>query len=340
MSDPGPSPQARLIEMMQRFRLPQAVIAATRLGIADHLASGSCTAEDLAARTGTDPRAVAALLLALAGADVLTVDDSGRYALAPLGELLRAERVPSRRAQVLNFAQQYQLWGEGLEYSLRTGRPAFEHVFGRAYFEYLERNPDQAAHWNASMEETAHELFAPLPGIYDFGRFSTVVDVGGGRGTLLATVLRSVPHLRGVLFDRPEVVADAPQVLEAAGVDGRVMVTPGDMFQTVPTGGDAYVLARVLWDWDDRAAGIILRRCRQAMPDRARLLVVEHVLPDGPRHPATGLSDLNLLMTFGGRMRTESELGALLAATGFAVREIRPLFGRHRLVEATPVAAG
>ncbi len=264
------------------------------------------------------------------------------FALTSFGEVLRSDADAPARAIAALFTSPvvWRPWGE-LLHSVRTGRTAFESVFGTAAFGHIGGHPDLSALFNSGMAELARGAAQSVAAGYDFSGFRTVVDVGGGNGTLLAALLAASPGSRGVLFDTPTGVREAALVLAAAGVSDRCTVTTGDFFTAVPPGGDAYVLKNVLHDWDDERAHALLGRCRRAMPDHARLLLIEAVLPDddGPAARLSAvLSDLNMLVMVGGRERTRREYADLLAAAGLELTDVsEPLAPTHfQVLEAVP----
>ncbi|MGH3925747.1 MAG: methyltransferase, partial [Pseudonocardiaceae bacterium] len=226
------------------------------------------------------------------------------------------------------------------EYSVRTGRPAWERVTGLPAFEFLAQHPDQAATFNAAMADHTRSVAPTIIASYDFSRFGTLVDVGGGDGTLIAAILNGVPGLRGVLFDLPAGVEGAAKTLAAAGVADRCEVATGDFFTSVPDGADAYLLKSVIHDWDDERAVAILRSCRRAMPADGTILVVEPVLPakvDSPEMTGTVMSDINMLVSTGGRERTEDQFRALSTAAGFQLTAIVGEGANYRVIEGSPV---
>ncbi|MGK5551448.1 methyltransferase [Actinomadura kijaniata] len=320
----------------------QAVAAAARLGLADLVGDGERTAAELARELGTHEQATLRLLRALAALGLLAEREPGRFALTLPGALLRTDRPDSVDSFVRMFTDPAMLraW-ERLDHSVRTGRTAFDEVFGKDFFAHLKENPELSARFNASMSQGTRATAAALPGYYDFGRFRTVVDVGGGDGTLLAAILAAHPSLRGILFDSPEGLAQADRTLRDRGVADRCALETGDFFAAVPPGGDLYLLKSVIHDWDDERAATILRHCRKVIPDGGRLLIVEPVLPPAvdPSVPAlTYLSDLNMLVNVGGRERTHADFTALCERAGFILTEATPLPPQNafHVIEAVP----
>lgn len=315
-----------VLDMVFGYTAAQMLNVAARLEIADRLAAGAMTSAELAAAARTDGPAMYRLLRGLACFGVVIETGPDLFTLGPAGESLRADAPHSVRAMVMLLCadETWRSWGQ-LEYSVRTGQPAWEKVTGVSNFEYLASNPQKSAEFNAAMAEYTR---AAVPGIlsrYDFSRLGNVVDVGGGDGTLLAELLRAVPGLRGTVFDLPAGVETARQTLAAAGVTDRSTVVSGDFFDTVPDGADGYLLKSVLHDWDDKKAVEILTQCRKAMAPGGVVLTIEPVLPPTVTSPAVigvVMSDLNMLVNTGGRERTEAEFGELYAAAGLTLTSI------------------
>jgi hypothetical protein len=320
------------------FVTSQVLSVAAELGIADHLAQGPLTAHDLASKTGMHPDALARLLRTLAVFGVLQCEGENRFLLTPSGHFLRTDVPGSLRATVrfLTGPWFWRAW-EHFNYSVRTGQPAFDHAWGMSNFEYWERHPDVSTiHDDAMAGLTALET-ARVLAVYDFSRFGTIVDVGGGNGALLAALLRQHPQTKGILADLPHVVTQATEILQRAGVTGRCEVVGGDFFAAVPPGGNLYVLKRIIHDWDDARARTILQNCHRGMGAAARLVIIDCVLPPQPRAEATMgyLSDLGMLVaTPGGRERTQEEFQALLASAGFEWTGIVRTGGLADIIEA------
>jgi hypothetical protein len=331
----GPAPSQLVLQLMTGYVIAQALYVAARLGIADYLAGGPLPTAELAALSGAHPPSLARLLRALTSVGVVAESD-GAYALAPLGRCLAQDAPDGVRASVLFAgAEQYQAWGE-LLHSVQTGEAAFRRVFGTGCYDYLAEHPEAGRSFDASMLETGGALGSAVAAAYDFSRARTVVDLGGGHGALLAAILRANADLRGVLFDLPQVVAGAGDLLEAMGVADRCTVIGGSFFEAVPAGGEVYLLARTLLNWPDEDVRRILRRCRDALGPRGRLLVVEPLLPDGAVSAADAFNDLNLLVLGGGRMCTVDELRGLLVEAGLALTRVVPSPSRFSIVEAVP----
>ncbi|MEU9113208.1 methyltransferase [Streptomyces sp. NPDC048483] len=320
-----------------------AVGAAARLGVVDLIGDGVSTADELAAKCAARPQAMGRLLRALAGLGLLAESAPGRFAVTPAGALLRSEGPDSLYSFVRMFTEPAMLrsW-ERLDDSVRTGEPAFDAVFGSDFFGHLTERPELAALFHAAMGQATRDTAALVPAAFDFGRFATVADIGGGDGTLLAAILTAHPALRGILFDLGEGLAQAPDTLARNGLDGRCSLVNGDFFSTAPDGADLYLLKSVLHDWNDEQCADILRHCRRVTPDDGRLLIIEPVLPPVV-DPATAgvvyISDLNMLVNVGGRERTREDFERLCQGAGFALRSVTPLPrpNRFSLIEAEPV---
>jgi hypothetical protein len=221
--------------------------------------------------------------------------------------------------------------------TVQTGEPAFDRVYSTNFFDYLAEHPEDEEVFHAAMTSMSKSETVSIIKAYDFSRFSTIVDVGGGRGGLLVAILSANPHLQGVLFDVPTVVAGVDGELSGAEVIDRCKVVSGDFFDSVPEGGDAYLLSNIIHGWSDDQAVQILSRCRAAMTDTACVLLAEVVLPEG-RQPSVGkLIDLEMLvMSAGGRQRTETEYRTLFGRAGLRLTRIVPSAGMVSLVEAVP----
>lgn len=306
--------------LMDGYLATQLLHAAARLGVADALAGGPRTAADLAAELDADPGALRRLLRGLAAHGVFEERDDGRFALTPAGAALREGTPGSLRSAAIARGWLYYDAAERLIDTVRTGRTAFEIAHGAPFFDHIATRPDKTAAFQDSMANRGAHEAADVVAAYDFGRFRRLVDVGGGRGVMLAAVLAATPGLAGVLFDRPEVVERA-----RAGLPPGCEAVGGDFFRSVPGGADAYLLARVIHDWDDDDALRILTACRDAMPEHATLLLAEAVLPERAiDDPAAIRMDVSMLALFPGRERTVAEYASLLAAAGFALRRVVP----------------
>lgn len=330
------APADTLVNIVRGYRAAQALSAAATLGIADLLADGPRSVDDLAEATSTHAASLYRLLRALASVGVFAEDDERRFHLTPLAEPLRTSVPGSVRGLVrlLGDPALFEPWGQ-LLYSIRTGQPAFDHLHGMGLYSYLAQHPETAAVFHAGMAATGrHQAVVES---YDFAEASVVVDVGGGDGALLVTILRAHPTLRGVLFDRPEIVASARERLEREDLAERCQVVGGSFFDSVPEGGDLYVVSDVVHNWNDDEATTILVNCRRAMAEDHRLLVIQQVVPPGNAPSLSKLDDLNMLAVLGGRERTADEHRAVLAAAGFTLTRIIPTRASYDIIEAAPL---
>lgn len=333
----APPPPAVLIQLMTGYWVSQALYIAAKLGIADQLAAGPVAYEELAAATGSHAPSLYRVLRALASVGVFTEARPGAFALTPLAALLRSEIPGSMRALgIMYVEEQYRAWGD-LIHSVRTGQPAFEHRYGMPVFDYFAQHAEPARIFNEAMGGWTNQVAGAVVGTFDFSPFGTIVDVGGGHGALLASILTQHPAARGILFDLPHVVTGAGDVLAAAGVANRCERVGGDFFAAIPAGADAYILAQILHDWDDERCLAILAQCRRAIPDHGKLLVVELVLPAGEEPFFGKWLDLHMLVMAGGRERTAAEYDALFRAAGFALARVVPTAPGPSVVEAIPI---
>jgi hypothetical protein len=339
-ADPRADP---LVQLINGYQVSQALYAATALGLPDLLREGPRSAEALAAAANAHPQAVRRLLRALCAFGVFTELVDGTFANTPMSDRLRSGVPGSQRARVLvGLGDNYwRTWG-ALLHSIRTGEPAVHHVFGVGdSFAFYAEEAEFSRLW---LEYVAAHTAASGPAIAaacDLSGMHAVIDVGGGHGHLLATVLAQHPHLRGVLFDLPAVVEQAGPVLEAAGVADRCELLGGDFFSSVPEGGDLYILSDIVHDWPDQAALAILRNCRAAMRAGTRMVLSERPAPERGEQTAYARSvlmlDLNMLVRNGGRERSLDEHRALLAAANLRLERVTPTAGPTSLLEATAV---
>ena len=295
---------------------PSAVLSvATRLRIPDLVANGPKSSDDLAEATSTHPPSLYRLLRALAYLGILEETEPGHFGLTDMGALLRSDVPDSMWATTQLFCGEHvwRAWGD-LMAGVETGRPSYERGIVAEPFE----NPEGSRNFNQAMSEGTLREAPGIIGSYDFAQFSTIVDVGGGDGALLTSILANTPALQGILFDTGPGLAESSERLRAAGVEDRCEVVTGDFFDTVPEGADAYIMKSVIHDWDDERCITILSNCRQAMKADGKVLVVEPVVPETvkPSFALLGvmMSDLNMLVNTGGKERTEEEFASLLRA--------------------------
>jgi hypothetical protein len=334
-SDSNVPPHVQLIQIGTGHWPAGLVYTAADIGLADHLANGPRSAADLAGPTGTHPRALHRFMRTLASFGILTQRDDDTFGLTPLGEALKTDAPGSARATILTMAGPtfWKAWGE-FKYSLETGKTAVEHVFGMPIFDYLAQHPQEATRFSEAMVGIHGGEPPAVAKAYDFSRFGSIVDVGGATGNMLAHILARHPQPRGVLFDLPHVVTEAPTLLRACGVESRVSIEQGSFFERVPSGGDAYILSHIIHDWNEDQCATILGNCRKAMKPGARLLIVEFVLPEGNTPHFGKLLDMVMLALPGGEERTAAEYGKLVAASGLKMTRVVPTASDVSIVEA------
>lgn len=327
-------PHVQIIQM-GAAATSRTVCIAAKLGIADHLASGPKSAFELAGPMQAHAPSLHRLMRTLASLGILTEQSSQRFALTSLGEALKTDAPGSARSSLLVFGSAWQrsAW-DNMEYSVQTGEPGFDKAHGVPFFEYLADHPDDASLFSETMVGLHNQEPPAVAAAYGFSAFKTVVDVGGATGNMLAAVLSSHAGPRGILFDRPHVVTDAPALLTARGVSDRVTIESGNFFQSVPAGADAYILSHIIHDWREEQCLTILGHVRKAMNPAGRLLVVEMVLPSGDTaHPGKML-DMAMLVLLGGQERTEPEYASLLGKAGFRLTQVVPTNSAVSILEA------
>lgn len=328
----------QLSHLIKGFQFSQALHVAATLQISDLLASGPQSLELLAERTATHGPTLLRLMRALEALGVYTRDGEGRWANSEMGELLRSDVPGSLAGWALYVGRPYyrEVWG-GLLDSVRTGDNAFARIHGMSPWEYRRTRPEEQAIFDRAMTAVAGPVLSGILDAYDFSRFETVCDVGGNVGTLLGGILKHYPAIRGIVFDQPDVVSGAEQVLKAAKVDDRCEAVAGDFFESVPSGADAYVLKSIIHDWRDPEALQILRNCRRAMRPGARLLVIEELIGQGPDPVQTAFQDLNMLVSPGGQERTLTQYGELFTAADLAFSSLTETGTPVFVIEAEPV---
>jgi hypothetical protein len=335
-------PPVALYQLATGHYVAQALYVAAKLGIADHLAQGPRSHDELAPAAGAHAPSLRRVLRLLSSAGVFAEREDGRFELTPLGACLQSGVPGSFRAVALLFAGPgvWSSWGDLLN-TVRTGETALHRVFGTDSFAYFEQHPEEGAVFDEAMGAFTAMVAVAVAAAYDFSPFRTLVDVGGGDGALLAGLLGANPGLRGVVFDLPRVAERAKQRIAAAGLGERCQFVAGDMFEGVPAGGDAYLLKHVIHDWDDRRARGILASCRRAMSPESRLLIVEGVYPrridQSVESRGAAANDVNMLVCTGGRQRSEDEFRELFEAAGFELTRIVPTLAMSSVIEGVPV---
>jgi hypothetical protein len=322
--------------MITGYWTSQAIYAAAKLGIADLLADGPRSVDDLARSTRSKPDFLYRVLRALASVGIFSEEPPRRFALTPLAELLRSGVAGSQRSLVLMMGDEhFHVWGNLVD-AIQTGDNAFEKVYGLPIFEFLAQNPEKGRTFDEAMTGIHGPETDAVLAAYDFSQIGLLADVGGGNGSTLAGILRRHPAMQGILFDLPHVVARAKAPLEAAGLSSRCRTAGGSFFESVPSGADAYLLRHIIHDWDDEKSLAILRNCRAAIPPGGRLLVVESVIPPGNEHFVGKFLDLTMMLIPGGKERTAEEYRQLYEQAGFRLERIVRTGLEVSVVEGVP----
>jgi hypothetical protein len=331
-------PRLAMTRMIHGFMISQAIYVAAKLGIADLLQERARSSQELACVTYTHAPSLYRVLRTLAAIGVFTETEEGIFGLTPLGETLRTGVVGSLRPLAICMGGQcsWQAWGDIL-HSVKTGESAFEHVFGTAFFQHLDRHPDDAKQFVEAMNCCATLYNEAVVKAYDFSRFQKVVDVGGGQGRLVTAILKANPTTRGILFDTPHQTPIAARIFEQEGVAERAETMTGDFLEAVPEGGDAYLLKHIIHDWDDARAIEILRNCRRSMSKDSRLLLIEETITADAEFAPAKVLDIQQMLMQGGRERSLEEYRELLEAAGFALTAVIETQSSLSIMESRPV---
>lgn len=337
------SPQSfEMLHLISGFHVSRAIYVAAKLGLADQLGSGSKTCAELAAATGTDPAALYRLLRVLASAGVFGLDGE-RVSQTPLSATLQCDSPGSLRGWAIDQlgGEHYQAWGE-LLHSVRTGGVAFEQVFGQNAWAHRAGNPQSAREFDEGMASFIDAHNQAVLDAYPFERLKNLYDIAGGDGQFMSAALARCPELRGLVMEQPQVAVRARLRLVQAGQQARCAVVDGNIFEAIPQGGEAYLMSRVIHDWNDAEALQILTLCRRAMGPDSVLLLAERVLPEqcdtSPGHWALAVSDLNMLVMTGGCERTASQYKTLLREAGLVLHSITATSTALSVIEARPAA--
>ena len=339
MSSHEERPSAQFVHLVfDSFILSRAISVAATLGIADDLKVEAKTADELARAKGVHAGSLYRVLRALAGAGIFAEDREARFHLTRLAEPLLSDAPESWRAFAMFLGSDwaYRAYGD-LLYSVQTGRPAFDHVYGQSLFEYLSEHPDQAQIFNDAMTDTSKSSAPAILDVYDFSGIRRLVDVGGGHGFLLASILKAYPEMHGVVFDLPSVVKDAPPVLAAHGAGGRCEYVGGDFLVSVPAGGDAYIMQAILHGSEDDQALQLLSNVHHAMQERGTLLSVEQVVPEGNEPSTSKFGNLHMMVFSPSHERSEGEYRSLFHRAGFDLTRVVPTASVFSIMEGTRI---
>lgn len=328
----------QILQIITSFWNSRAVYVFTKLGIPDALASGPKTVEELAAATKTHAPSLFRLLRALASNGFVSATDDGRFAQTPVSEVLVTDAPGSLRWFTISELGQehYPAWGN-LMHSIKTGEIAFDNFFGADVWKYFAQNPEDAEIFNNSMSGVTAATNEAILSAYDFSSFEKIVDVGGGHGGLITSILNANPRLKGILLDAPQVIEGARPKIETAGLADRCETVGGNFFKAVPSGGDVYIMKWIIHDWDDERAITILKNVRNEIPHNGKVIIVDCVVPENNEPDFSKFFDLNMLVMTGGKERTEKEFAELLSAAGFKLSRVVPTKVGTSLVEGEPV---
>lgn len=328
-----------LFDMIQSHRITAVIYVAAKLGIADRLASGPKSLDDLVEATGANRAALARLLTALLTIGICKPEEAEQYSLTETGAALANDAQPSCKAWAIFEGEMLSKSWNGLQETIMSGKTAAQLQGFDNSFDLMARVPENVGIFNAAMTSLTRLVTTEVLDVYDFSPISHLLDVGGGSGELIGAVLRRYPHLRGGVFDLARCSEAANSHLAQLGLADRATFLTGDFFASIPAIADAIVLKSVIHDWNDQRSCLILRNCRQALPQNGKLLLVERIMPAAPvvdeLHRSHALSDLNMLRGPGGSERTEAQYRNLLGRTGFTVTSVT-VAGRFAVIEAHP----
>jgi O-methyltransferase domain/Dimerisation domain len=336
---PAPPPHVVVLQMLTGKWVSTAIAAVAKFGIADHLESGPKSARELASLTGTNEQALYRLLRATASLGVFTEREDGRFDQTPLSEPLRSRANPCLRNMAMLFLDDWftRNWAQ-LPWSVETGRSASYKVHGKSVWEVFDDSPDQAVNFNNGMTDMSQADSPAIAGAYDFSQFEHVVDIGGGLGLLLASILQSALRLRGTLFEMPYVAKQAQAASILMPYADRCQIEAGSFFESVPIGADAYVMKHIIHDWDDERSTRILSNCRKAIAPGGRLLVIDQVVEPRNQPGFAKIMDLEMLVNPGGLERTEEQWDNLFAASGFRLARIIRTPVSQCVIEGVPAS--
>ena len=328
------SPHQQLDGMITGYWISQAIYAAAKFGIADHLKDGPKSVDQLAEGTSTNSDALYRLLRALASKGIFAEGEPRHFSLTPLAEPLQSDVPGSKRALALMSGdEQFHAWAD-IEYSIQTGKTAFDKVYGKPIFDYLGDNPEKARIFDAAMTGIHGRESNALLDAYDFADIGVLADIGGGNGSQITGILQKHTDMNGILFDLSHVIERAKSHIQSSGLADRCELVTGNFFDAVPEGADAYMMRHIIHDWDDEKSLTILRNCHRAMSPDARLLVVESVIPPGNEAFGGKFLDLVMLLIPGGKERTEDEYGILFGSAGFELTRVVPTATEVSVIEA------
>jgi len=333
-----PSLVMLLRELMSGMRVTQLIYVAAKLGIADLLKDGSKSVDELASKVGAHPRALYRVLRALASMGIFAEVGDRKFELTALAEPLQDQVPGSVRAMAIMYGEEgfWKPWGDLLN-CVKTGDTAFNRVFGMSRLEYRARNAEAGTNFNKMMSASTVRTANAVIEAYDFSGVKTVIDLAGGRGALIAAILKRHPHVQGVLTDLPHVANEAKAFIESERLKDRCEIIGGDNFESIPSGGDIYILKSIIQDEQDDGVVALLKNCRRAMGNHARLLIVDWILPSHGSPSPANMYDIIQMVIGGGLLRTEEEFGALFEKAGFKLNRVLPTRSELSIIEGVPV---
>lgn len=331
-------PPLQMLQLISGFWVSRCVYVAAKLRVPDLLKDEPKSAEELAAANNVHPPSLFRVLRALGAVDVLTQTDDGRFGNTPLSETLCSDAPGSLRAFAMTELgeEHYPAWGE-LMHSVRTGEIAFDKAFGEPVWEFFAKHEENAKIFNDAMSGMTAQAEQALHAAYSFEGINTIMDVGGGHGGLITSILTRNPNMRGVLFDSPQVIEGAQSKIAASGIGDRCEIVVGDFFQSVPEGADAIIMKWIIHDWNDEQSMAIMKNCHRALPENGKLMLVEAVVPPGDEMHFAKFIDLNMLVMTGGRERTEEEFRQLYEAAGFRLTRVVPTESPFSVIEGVKI---
>ncbi len=334
---PTPSPHMTLMQIAVGYRSSLALQAVAKLGIADLLNKAPKTYQQLAQATSTHAPSLYRLMSTLASEGIFREVNKGCFENTPLSEVLRADDPESVRDSIIYIPNDgsVRAWIHLMDV-LKTGKPSFKKATGFTSWEYRQNNPEMGKHFNKHMTFFSSYLAQMLLDNYDFSAFRSIVDIGGGQGSLLANILKAYPQIHGVLLEIASVAEQAKDYLKESGLSNRSEVITGNVFEAVPAGYDAYIMKYVLHNWSNEEAYKILQKCREAFPEHGKLLILETLMIPGNEPDPNKWTDLHMMVALGGRERTAEEFEELLSRANFKLAKITSL-PACSIVEAVPV---
>ncbi|MBS1600708.1 MAG: methyltransferase [Bacteroidetes bacterium] len=324
MNNQIPPPPAQMMQLITGFWTSCCIYAAAKLNIADHLKDGSKNAGQLAEATHSHAPSLYRVLRALSSVGVFKENEDRQFELTPLGNTLQTDVPGSMKAMAIaQLGDHFNAWGN-LVYSVKTGNISFDNIEGMSVWKYYEMHPDEGVNFMKAMSGLTGAVIMNVLPAYDFSGFKTIVDVGGGNGTLLMAILDRAPEAHGIVFDEEYVVAETKKLIAQKNFSNRCESAAGSFFDFIPGNADAYVMKMVLHDWNDEQCLQILKNCNKAMKPGSKLLVLDSVIPEGNEPHPGKFMDINMLAMTGGRERTEKEFSSLFTKAGLKLSRVIP----------------